>query len=89
MCGKNDAASLIDYSDNRAEIRSGERKLLTGGRVLAYGFHTQCTLYLGALYIGEGNNAWDWRDAEKHEILAASFDKLRMRPCVFNGSASW
>ena len=35
MCGKDDAASLIDYSDNRAEIRSGERKLLTGRRVLA------------------------------------------------------
>ena len=45
--GKNDAASLIDYSDNRAEIRGGERKLLTGRRVLAYGFHTQCTLCLG------------------------------------------
>ena len=59
MCGKNDAASLIDYSDNRAEIRNGERKLLTGRGVLAYGFHTQRTLYLRTLYLGGGNNFWD------------------------------
>ncbi len=50
--GKNDAASLIDYSDNRAEIRSGEGKLLTGRRVLAYVFHTQRNLLLKHSVVG-------------------------------------